>query len=441
MHIIGTTGEGKSKFLEYMIREDIDRGNGLCFLDPSDRGDTLYKVLKYCAKVGRDKVLLIDPHHKHTYKVVCPINPFSKYKEASVANIMDTIRVLFGTADAAETPRIQRYLPAILSVLWNAKMTLHEALYFTDPLYAVQREKILSASSELDRHRLELERVFSNATYFRLNFESTINRLQPLFQSTLDLMFGYRDGVKFTDLIAEGWVILVNLYAGFGFEPIHTRLLGTTIINEIIFALDRLANRGWKGVYYLYIDEAGRYANRNLANLLAYKRKSGLRLTVAHQYFKQFEDDYVLDAIMNLCKLKVAFNIPSREDRDKIVRNFYGGELKDSDVSYELSNLRKQNAVIKVPKKAPMIVRVPDVPDVDINLGPYIQEIYKNPWYKTPNEIIHDQEQRLYELKESHERQTAADPRPPDERKNVKRKAANDSHKRDKRNTKTVFDE
>src|SRR5688500_7420679 len=60
-HIIGAPGEGKSRFLEYNIRRDIDQGNGLCLLDPSDFGDTCYKVLRYCASKGHKKVVLIDP--------------------------------------------------------------------------------------------------------------------------------------------------------------------------------------------------------------------------------------------------------------------------------------------------------------------------------------------------------------------------------------------
>jgi hypothetical protein len=240
MHIIGTTGEGKSKLLEYLIREDIDRGNGLCFFDPSENGDTLYKILAYCEQKGRDKVLLVDPHHRYRFKKIAPINPFTKYREDSVANVMDTIRVLFRQKDASETPIIQRYLPAILNVLHTAGMTLSDTLYFTDPLYVNQREQILDASDPHSRQRLMLEQVFGNRQLY-MEFQSTIRRLEPLFHPTLQLIFGSTKGIDFNQLIADGWVILVNLYAGFGFEPIHTRLLGTAIINEIISSLDSLS--------------------------------------------------------------------------------------------------------------------------------------------------------------------------------------------------------
>lgn len=404
-HILGTTGEGKSKFIELLIREDIKNGNGVCFLDPTDRAETAYSILRYCASIGFEKVILIDPHLIHSHNRLACIQPFNykkTYKAASVANTLDTVRVLFQTKDAAETPRIQRYLSAILNVLWNAEMTLHEAIYFTEYRHSASRRKeILSHSGSLDRHRLALEEVFE--TYYRFNteFASTVRRLEPFFDSSLDLMFGADKGIDFTKLITEGWVVLVNLYSGLGFEPIHTRLLGTTIINELVFALDRLRSRGWKGIYYLYIDEAGRYANRNLADLLSYKRKSGLRVTVAHQYFKQFDDPYVLDAIKQLCKTKVMFDTPGPQDRLEMVRLLgYGGEITPALAQYANSDLPKQYAIIKKPKQSPVKVRIGDVPEVKLSRkaqDDFIFKLLNHEWYRHPDDIRRQFEARFEE--------------------------------------------
>src|SRR6185503_323464 len=109
-----------------------------------------------------------------------------------------------------------------------------------------RRDEILSKSHALDRHKLAIDEAFANYTRFDRDFASTVRRLEPFFDSTLDLMFGADKGVDFTEMITKGWVVLVNLYSGLGYEPIHTRLLGTSVINEIIFALDRLRSRGWK---------------------------------------------------------------------------------------------------------------------------------------------------------------------------------------------------
>jgi len=75
MHIIGTTQEGKSRFLEMLVRGDIDQGNGLLFIDPSHNGNTNKRILGYCEKIGFEKVLLIDPHHHHEFNKIAPLNP------------------------------------------------------------------------------------------------------------------------------------------------------------------------------------------------------------------------------------------------------------------------------------------------------------------------------------------------------------------------------
>jgi hypothetical protein len=407
VHVLGTTGEGKSKLIEHLVRGDILTGNGVCLLDPTDRAETAYNILRFCASIGFEKVCLIDPFTLHSHKRITCIQPFhfqKTYKNASVANIGDTIRTVFSVKDQADTARINRYLPAVLHCLWNAEMTVHEALYFTDhgsPAYRARRKEILSHSDPLDRHRLALEEVFESRAMFLNEFQSTARRFEPFFDSTLDLMFGADYGVPFMKMITEGWVILVNLYSGLGVEPIHTRLLGTTVINELIFALDRLRNRGWKGVHYLYVDEAGRYANRNLADLLAYKRKSGLRVTVAHQYFKQFDDPYVLEAVKNLCKLKFMFDTPSPHDRLEMIRMLgYGGEIPPEVAQYANQNLPKQYAVFKPAKGSPVRVKITNVPDVKISKqaeADFIRQCLLNDWNYHPAEVREQMKKRFYD--------------------------------------------
>lgn len=408
LHILGTTGEGKSKLIEHLIRGDILNGNGVCLLDPTDRGETCYNILRWCASQGFTKICLIDPHTIHSLNRISCLQPFHRkasYKSASIANIMDTIRILFQSKDASDTPRIQRYLTAMLGVLWEAEMTLHESLYFSDfynPTYGKRRDYILDQCDDLDRHKVTIEDVFRNYTRWQQYFSSTINRLEPFFDSTLDLMLGADTGVDFIKMITEGWVILVNLYSGLGIEPIHTRLLGTTVINELIFALDRLRNKGWRGVYYLYIDEAGRYANRNLADLLAYKRKSGLRVTVAHQYFKQFEDPQVLDAVKNLTKIKVMFNTPNHSDRLEMIKALgYGGDIPHELANYANQDLPAQTAIIKPPKQSPVRIKIADVPDVKMKQSvqdEFTLKLFTHEWNKSPREIRDQFEQRFSSL-------------------------------------------
>lgn len=388
IHILGSPGQGKSKFLELLIRQDIKRGYGACLLDPSDNGDTMYKVLRWCIKEGFEKVCVIEPHDR---RIAIPAI-------APKHNLMETVRILFDTRSFSETPRIQKYLPAVFYALDKAEMTLAELVNFTDqkhPVYAHRRGKMLEALHPLDRRRIDLQEVFRTRHLFTSEFESTVRRMEPFLERTMTLMFGMREGIDFTKMITEGWLILCNLdYQGVtpDFSNEHQRLIGTTVINELFSAIGRLRARGWKGVYYLYIDEVGDYATRNLSTILDKKRKSGLRLTVAHQRFAQLEDRYVADAIMTGARIKVMFQTANADDRLKMVRMMYGGDLSDRMVSYVLSALARQQAVMKIEKGSPTTVRLRDVTDAQVSkqqVDEFKKKIYeRDEWYHSPEEVL-----------------------------------------------------
>ncbi|MDQ3816091.1 MAG: type IV secretory system conjugative DNA transfer family protein [Acidobacteriota bacterium] len=385
MHLIGSTGEGKSRFLQHLIQGDIDKGLGACLLDPSAHGETVYSVLRYCAKVGFEKVCLIDPHHRWKFNVVAGINPFNfkpQHRKASIDSIRDTAMVLFGNKDLSEINRINRYLSAVLNVLWQAQARVAHSKAFMLPVYAQQRQEILSYSPPMDEHRLTIEEAFRDKKVYE-NYQTTVGRIKPFQDDVLGLMLSTDKGIDFVKMVREGWVILVNASVAGGVNMLDSRLIGTLVINQITSAIDILKENHWKGIYYLYIDEAGRFANRKLAELLTERRKSGLRITIGHQYFGQFEDNYVRDAVLNLTKIKAMFNVPGRDDRDTITKMFYGGDISDRDASYANADLPKQTAVVKVAKGKPQRVRIPNVPDINIpekRLEDFISKIYQQEW-------------------------------------------------------------
>src|SRR5438128_2057983 len=56
-HVIGTTGSGKTKFLEHCIQQDIASGRGVCVVDPhGNHPDSLYRsVLGWLDERGRSE--------------------------------------------------------------------------------------------------------------------------------------------------------------------------------------------------------------------------------------------------------------------------------------------------------------------------------------------------------------------------------------------------
>jgi len=422
LHIIGAPGEGKSKFLEHLMRHDIDRlkkkdprACGFCFIDPSDQGNTAYKVLAYCAKVKFKKVLLIDPFRFRTHRKVVPLNPFNYHEsqiDDSVAMMMDTFRVLFNVKDPGDTNIIETYLPALLSILHHGGFTIHDALYFTnyDSFdYYRHREFILDKAYKITRAKkdvIDIESALKNEKRFE-EFRSTVRRLNPIFRShTLDLMLSHKRGMDFTKLIADGWIILVNVSTDEGLDVLQARLLATVVINQIISGMERLRRGSLSGVkynkpYYLYIDEAGEFATRKVARVLELKRQAGLRFTLAHQFPGQFEDKRVRQSVESMTKLKAAFYIADARERAEVIKLLnYGGEITDRQIIYALSDQKKQNMVWRANKAKPHIIQVPHTPDAKSDIKTYLDTLLASPWYLTEEEILKDNAERFKGLPE-----------------------------------------
>jgi hypothetical protein len=395
IHVLGSPGEGKSKFLEMMVSLDIDAlisgksKSGACLIDSSDNGETMTKVLRYCVERNFTKVCVIDPSAIQEFGYVPCINPvrYSAPSEAVEGHLMDSIRVLWGTKDFAAEARISKFLPRIFRALHAGEFTLPDSECFTIQEMAGQRAQILFNDKIDLPTRMILQRVYKTR-YDWSEFESTARRLNPFYTSTMKLMFGSKAGMDFQKLITDGWVILANLYPGDVFGEEQQRLVGTILLNELIVAMNRLKRHGYSVPYYIYIDEVGQYATRKLSDILDFKRKSGLRLTIAHQRFDQIEDKTVLSAIKSSAKSKVLFYTANPDDRLAFVRMMYGGDLTDREVSYALSQTKKQNAVIKINKRPPVSTRLRDWPDVEVNrkdLTAFLQKLYtSNPQLYRP---------------------------------------------------------
>jgi hypothetical protein len=385
-HILGEPEQGKSKFLEYHIRKDIDMGNGLCLLDPSDNGDTCKKILAYCAQNAVKKVVYISPDTLPKYGKIACLKPLQgKAVKQSVEGVMEALNILFNSK-STDTPRIRKNLSALLRLLAKSDLTIKESEIFAD----FQDIRNLDFIKD-DRDSRTLKTVFKSPFTWEQYFASTINRLDAFWQEPLSLMFGSNTGIDFTKMISEGWVILVNLYPTQNFTVENTQLLGVLIISQIIQAIDNLNSWGWKGVHYLYIDEAGRFATPQIDNVLSYKRKSGLRLMLAHHYFEQFEDKKVMHAIKQGARIKVMFNTSSYQDRLEMVKDLgYGGDIPHVLATYANQNIPKQYAIIKKNKETPVRVRIPDVPEVKISkekLDSYIKELLNQDFYLSKGEI------------------------------------------------------
>ena len=424
-HIIGQPRQGKSKLIEYNIRKDIDLGNGLCLLDPSDNGDTAKKVLRYCALKGIEKVVYIDPDTLFKFGKIATLQPLKPYPyiDQSVDTVQQSVDALFGIARQTDTNRIRRNFSSLLSVLANQGLTLYETKYFR----RYQDAKTLPFLG-YDEDSMIIKDNFRSLNTFETYFLTTVGRMDTFRKEPLSLITGSNTGIDFVKMIAEGWVILVNLYPRHSLSVTQARLLGILIISEIIHAADVLYHAHPEGeikkVFYLYMDEAARFASPQIKDIIDYKGKTGIRLIVAHHGFSQFRlqgQDDVLEAIKSGCRIKMMFNVSKYKDRLEMVEDLgYGGDIPPVLAAYVNQNIPKREMVIKKDKEPPVRIRVSDVPDIKISdklLNSYTERILNKPWYLSKEQINEQINQRINDT-----------PRPPrDNTQSAKPRTAPDS--------------
>lgn len=414
-YIIGSTQEGKSKFIEHLVRGDIKRSFGCCVLDPSSGGKTVYSILRYCIKNKVQKVLLIDPKYATQFPYKVPqLSPFvynEKFKRQlqtrSSRILRDTLRVIYRD-DVQTTTRVNRYMPALITVLYNAQASLHDSQYFTDKSFAEERQQILSHTPKKHPARVALESVFGDDAKAKANYDqavSTILRINPLINDTLGLMFMAPVGINFYRLVKEKWVILVNLETTDGFDELESKLLGTLVINQIINAV-YLYSRAYEQAgmkpppYYLYVDEAAEYVGDKLARTMELSQKTGLKVTIGHQSGAQFGESGVLNRIMTVSKMRVQFSLPGKADRTRMDREI--GETSTDE-------LRVQEARIQLPKQDFVTVRTPKVKDLfktvsEGDVKTFVNKLFEAPWYQ-------DARQLQKQLDSQYGQSATADPR------------------------------
>ena len=144
-HVIGTTGAGKTKFLEHCIRQDVASGRGVCVVDPhGNHPDSLYRsLLGWLDERGyTDKntnksrqIHLIDPNASTHITGFDPLAlPSSDYDPSVIADAaLEALERVWGEEDTDTKPTLQRVLTATLTALCELKLTLAEARLLFDP--------------------------------------------------------------------------------------------------------------------------------------------------------------------------------------------------------------------------------------------------------------------------------------------------------------------
>lgn len=329
MHVMGAPGQGKSKFMEWLIRHDITNGEGLCLLDP--HGSLYDAVVTWCAETQQFKRRTI-----HLFDLSAPgwrfgFNPLKlsgcetpEQVEDAIDGMVGAITQIWGGTDIQTMPRLARRLPAVLHALWANNLTLRES---AEMCSKDELQQQLTAVLPNEGYRSEwLQYNTESDRDFVTNMESTRNRLAPFFLHTdLATMTGIGDvSIDFSQVIEDGDIVLVNLA---GLSEKKKRMIGMLLVNDIFTkGIQRTPDTGKP--FQLYLDECYYFLNDDIEKIIFGLRKFRIWLTLAHHTLGQLRkaSDTVHDAVLQIPN-KVLFGGLLEDDAKRLVMRVFLGEF------------------------------------------------------------------------------------------------------------------
>jgi hypothetical protein len=234
-YIVGASGTGKSKFLEFLIRQDIAKGNGFGVIDP--HGDLVEDVKGYLAltlpkEVLEERVVLIDPTDE---KYTVAFNPLEKLEGVSSAEIaaelVEAFKKIWIDAWGA---RMEDLLRNTLIALIEAELTLDNL-----PRFLIDddfRENVLERVTHPIAKRY-FQRFNALAPRTREEWmESTLNKVNAfLSDDRIREIFSYqKSSFNLREIMDNKKILLIKLDRGRLKE--NGDLLGSLLMTKIRMA-------------------------------------------------------------------------------------------------------------------------------------------------------------------------------------------------------------
>lgn len=288
-YIIGKSGTGKSAFLGYIARQDIQNGEGVCVIDP--HGDLVDDIIPFIPKERAKDVVIFDPSDTDRpmgLNILEAETP--EQMELAASQGTEIFIKLFG--DEIFGPRIQHYFRNACLTLMEDKeegATLIDVpRIFVD--FDFQKYKVARIKNPVVRSFWEHEYAQTGARekeemipYFSAKFGPFITNY--IMRNTIGQV---KSGFNFRKVMDEGKILLIKLSKG-AIGDLNTQLLGLVIVARIqMAAMSRTDTPEPKRRdFFLYVDEFQNFATDSFASILSEARKYHLNLIMAHQYINQ----------------------------------------------------------------------------------------------------------------------------------------------------------
>jgi hypothetical protein len=294
MYVIGQTGTGKTVFLKNMIIQDIQNGDGCCFIDP--HGSDILDILANIPPERAKDVVYFDPAYiprPMGLNMLEYDRNFPEQKTFVVNELLGIFNQLFDMK-ATGGPGFEQYFRnAALLVMEHPESgntLLDISRVFSDKDY---RDYKLSKCKNPLLNQFWANAEKTTGEQGLQNWTQYVNSKFDIFMSN-DIMRPIvaqeKSAFNFREIMDTKKIFLANLSKG-RLGDINANLLGLIIVGKISQAAMARVNSNERPDFFLYIDEFQNVTTDSIESILSEARKYRLSLTVAHQYLAQLPEN------------------------------------------------------------------------------------------------------------------------------------------------------
>jgi hypothetical protein len=293
LYIVGKSGSGKSTLITNIAVQDIERGEGVCVIDP--HGDLVSDLLDYIPERRvKDTIYFNVSDRAHPIG----LDMMSAKSEAEIEILTDDLITTFRR----------------LTETWGERME-------TILRYAFNTLLRTPGATFLDVQKLLTNEGWRSTVVRKLNFppltdfwysqfanmpkdatQPILSRMTKIVLSpTLNAIFGQSENtLNFNDVIRNRKILLINLGGDsrdrnseqLAVSDEMKKLIGSVVVSQLQLAAMRQASipEAQRVPCRFFVDEFQNFVSGAFPKILSEARKYKLSLTVAHQYISQLDD-------------------------------------------------------------------------------------------------------------------------------------------------------
>lgn len=352
--IIGATGAGKSTLLRHLIRQDIERGDGILVLDP--HGDLAEAVLGDIPPSRYNHVCYLDcgeTEHPIGLNLLESTDPDEHARV--VDGLVSAMRSIWYESWGPRMEMILRHAATALVETPNASIALLPRL-LTDDDY---RRSIIGHVSNHET------RTFFEARFeaWRQNFrdeaiDPVLNKVESFlaFPTLKNILGQATSSLDLAHAMQAGRIVIVNLATGaVGETP--ARLFGALLLAHLRSAAMARAKipPDERRPFHLIADEAHSFGPASIARLLSETRKFNLSIVLVTQYLDALTESTRAALLGNVASLAV---FRSNVGDANILAPAFNRPHQDFN-PYALMSLEDGEAYMLTPGRDPVLAHVP----------------------------------------------------------------------------------